>query len=102
MDEVAIRRALESGESQIKLRWKRIQDSGAVKLAGLFEEIQTKGWNHKIEEIDLSGCDIDNAGVASLLQVLSQDGRVSVLNLSCNSFGEEGMRSVAEMLKVNR
>jgi len=47
----------------LRLRWHRMQDAGASRLAAQLRAAPT----HCVQDLDLTGCDIDDAGVGALI-----------------------------------
>jgi hypothetical protein len=50
-----------SGGQALRLRWKRLRDPGAVRLAASMSAAPF----HRVEDLDLTGCDIDDKGVGA-------------------------------------
>jgi hypothetical protein len=93
----AVTREVEAGAWSLRYRWKRLANEGAADLARLFGSRH----EHSVQELDLTGCDIGDDGIAALAQVLARDEKIQTLVLNCNSYADKGMAALSKMLTTN-
>lgn len=58
--------------------------------------------NRSLEELDLSGCSLDDSSIGFLSAALATNSTLKALVLSRNRFTDRGMEALAEVLKDNR
>jgi len=95
-DEEGARGVIQGGDPLLSLRWQRVEDAGAARLA---EVLRAARGAHRVEEVDLTGCAVGDAGVGALCGALEADGKIKSLGLGSNAFGDGGMGLVADLLR---
>ena len=55
--------------------------------------------NDSLDDIDLSGCHLDDSNISLLFRGLAEGGPLKKLNLSHNNLGIDGIRSMVPFLK---
>ena len=55
-----------------------------------------------LEEVNISGCNIDSEGACHLVQALCENTAVKKLDLSDNPFGKRGVMALAKLIRTNK